>query len=291
VTMNTTVDSNAGGAAGRTYNATVVSATTVAGVTVPQGSHAITTLLQSGNGWTLSLSSIAANGQSIPISNSVPSISGGKISGALQNAMGGNFGNPFSKAGKKAAASNGPQVAASGARVYIPANTPVAFAVTAANQNRQNQAPVNQPTAVQTPATPTTPVNPTTPVTPQQQPSQPSAGNTTVVFGNIKYQLTGCHREAPHIVCELQVTNLGAVDAALMGSGRTYFIDQSGNRGAINSASIANCNLGRCEMLPNIGMKARYIFMDDTGESRTLVRLQIFSGNSAVAQFTNVAVQ
>lgn len=294
ITFNTVIDSNLGA---RVYSGSVVNGTTINGVSVPQGSTAMAMVQQSGNTWTLKLVSIAASGQSIQITNSTPNLTAGKLTNILN---GGGLGGIFGGGNKKGSTQAGPATSASGARVYIPVNTPVGFVgITTSNQQTQPQQqatsnpPASQnPDAKQVGATPQLVggQNYTQPGAQQSiQAAQP--GNSTVVFNNVQYQLTGCHREAPHIVCELQVTNQGAVDALLFGSGRTGFVDQSGNTGHFESARIANCELGQCAMLPGIQMKARYVFMDDTGESRTLHRLNIFSRNEAVAQFSDVPVQ
>ncbi len=298
VQMVDAVDSNAGG--GRTFRATVATATTVAGVAVPQGSSATTTLQQTGNGWTLALTSITANGQAIPVTSTFASTRGGSLANSATSILNGG-GLPWQRSKSQPAAANTPKIAASGARVYVPANTNVTFMVSAAAQQTAQNQPAqtvaqSTPTATPIAATPTAPVQASPMATSQALPQSNAPGaapsSNAVIFGNTQYQLSGCHREAPHIVCELQVMNIGQVDSVLSGDPRTYFIDQSGNKGGVQSGTLANCNLGRCPMLPQIAMKARYVFNDDTGESRTLVRLQIWAGGrSAVAQFNNVPVQ
>jgi hypothetical protein len=309
VQMIDAVDSNAGGA-GRTFRATVQAATNVGGVAIPQGAPAVTVLQQAGNGWTLALTAIVANGQPVSVTSNFASTKGGKLA-ALMNGGGGLPWGQKQPKGQTVATNTPatPAVSASGARVYLPASTTVSFMVTPKNPvssttNANNTVPAGQPQAAQPVATNTAGVAAGIPMTTggnapqiapmnmQQNAGPQSAGtNGTVIFKGIQYQLARCHREAPHIVCELQVMNIGSADTVLRGDPRTYFIDQNGNRGGVKSGTVANCNLGACEMLPQLPMKAREVFDDETGESRTFVRFQLWAGGEQVAQFQNVAIQ
>jgi hypothetical protein len=115
---------------------------------------------------------------------------------------------------------------------------------------------------------------------------------SAVLYENIQYELQSCAREAPHIVCTLQITNLNATDARLGGGSASYFIDQSGNRVGASNRSIANCVGWRaCELVPNLATAARFEFLDQGSASTTLTRLLIVQNGKPVAQFTNVAVK
>ena len=110
------------------------------------------------------------------------------------------------------------------------------------------------------------------------------------MWENIQYQLDGCKRQAPHSVCTVKITNLGASDATLIG-GKTYYVDQAGDRVGVAEQKVANCNLGRCDALPNLTMAGQFIFNDEDGQASELVRLQLANHRGAVAQFTHVPVQ
>jgi hypothetical protein len=198
--------------------------------------------------------------------------------------------------------------------VYVPAGSEVQFVIaqspqtataggTAAPAAATNTVPA-QPSATATNTVPAQPPATATSTVPAQPsatatstvPAQPSAtastpGSSTVVYENIQYQLQNCQREAPHIICQVQITNLGGADAYLVGGQGTYYFDQAGNKVGASNRAIANCaGWGRCQLPPGIAMAGRFEFLDVQGHATQLVRLQIVQSAKAVAQFTQVPV-
>ncbi len=226
---------------------------------------------------------------------------------ALQKRLGGLFGRGQPQSNQSSAAIV-PSVA--GPRVYSPAGSEVTFLVaqpggTGAVAQTQTAAAGPAPagvaplgvtaTAVQlagltTAGTAPTGVAPTASTPGIAQPATASAA--TVVYENMQYTLQGCQRQAPHVICQIKFTNLGATDRFLAGGRSTYYVDQAGNRVNTSLRMIANCGgFGPCQLLPGIAMAGRFEFLDEGGTATQLVRLQIEEDNKAVAQFTNVPVQ
>lgn len=130
------------------------------------------------------------------------------------------------------------------------------------------------------------------PLQPQSSPSlSTQAGSSTVVWGNVQYVLQGCQRQAPHILCQVQLTNLATADATLLTNAASYFVDQAGNKVDLRGATLANCNLLRgCLALSGLPMVGSFEFLDEDSKSTRLIRLQIQTRTGPV-QFTNVQVQ
>jgi hypothetical protein len=187
------------------------------------------------------------------------------VAGASPTLAGGSLGKGRGSVlgGGTGTSATGVTPTATGTRVYLPAGTQITF--------------------VLPPATP--PAN-----------GQPAVA-AAVVYENVQYQLQSCQREAPHIVCQIQITNLGTADLELGGGEQTYYVDQSGDKEMATSRKIANCmGWGICQLLPGIAMAGRIEFMDQDGRATSLARLQLWEnmvriGAKAVAQFSNVPVQ
>ena len=127
VKMVDAVDSNQD-PAGKEYRATVVQRIIAAnGVVIPAGATATVTLVQDGSGAAAHLTSLAINGQPVPVSGSSASVIGGvrKIAGAASSLLG-MFG---SRASALASAANTASAltAATGERVVLPQGTRVSF--------------------------------------------------------------------------------------------------------------------------------------------------------------------
>jgi hypothetical protein len=209
----------------------------------------------------------------------------------------------------------------SGPRVYVPAMTSVSFVVGNSNQQQMSQ-PVQQTAAVQQTSQPvqqaagnpapqqaSQPVQQTAGVPAPQQTGQPlqqpaaaqyaqqpagvaSQSSNVVQYEGMQYELKGCKRESPHIVCDVMLTNQRGTDAKVVGGQGTHFFDQFGNKVGASSVKIANCNpFGWCEVLPGVPVSDHIEFVDADGRATQLVRLQVWLSNKAVAQYTNVAIQ
>jgi hypothetical protein len=306
---------------GRTVNAI----TTAQGAALPAGTAATLTLAGTSvggvNTWTLDLVS--------PVTGTAGSV-GGAAAGMASKLNGLNLPSGLGNFGRKSNATTPAPAAANttlstgGTRVYVPANTQVRFSLsaaaatptatpTAAGRVGQPAAPV-QPAAVSQipqapapaiapnalngaapvgrnvqPAAAVAPVAPANPVVASAASQQP--GSTTVVWANVQYVLQGCQRQAPHIVCQVQLTNLSGGDANLAALRNSYYVDQSGNKVNINEATAANCNLfAGCLALSGLPMSGNFIFLDEDSKATQLVRLQIQSRTGPV-QFTNVQVK
>lgn len=308
----------------KAYNGTVTDAVSVSGLTVPAGSGAIVKVVANAGAprtYSLSLTSVAVNGQTVKVSGGSPTFTSmSTVAGVADNTVNSTLsgvGNKGQRGKRKTAATRTPVV--SGTRLYVPAGSDVEFVLdgtplkgqasqtaAATGTSTQPAAPTttgssaapSQQTTAGTPASGTTPAQPTTttaagslaaPAPPTSSTS--SAGSNTVVYENIQYQLQSCQREAPHIVCQVQITNLNTADAMLNGAGGTYFVDQAGNKVMTLNRSIANCKgFGRCQLLPNLAMAGRFEFMDQEGHATTLSRLLIAENGKPVAQFTEVPV-
>jgi hypothetical protein len=266
------------------FRGTVKTAINLGDKPVPAGSNAVVRLVPGVAGrtrtFTLSLVSVVANGAALPVSGGSPSLTfiglSETINSKLQNIQ---IPNPFDHSKKPAPAQKpatpaAPVPTVSGTRVYVPAGSEIAFTLAQASPSGTG--------TVQT--TPTT-----------DQPTQPApAGQSsaTVLYENIQYQLQGCQREAPHIICRIQITNMGAHDAILSGGQGTYYFDQSGNKVGTSQRRIANCEgFGRCELLPGLATAATFEFTDQDGNATVLKRLAINENRKEVAQFTEVPVQ
>jgi hypothetical protein len=314
VHFNNLVDSSRPGQ----MSAVVKSPATFGNTQIPAGAPAAVRLVVAGAGnprmWTLSLTSVNVNGQMVAVNGTSPSfdavgtVMGGAVSKAgsvLGSALGGR---QQPKQQPKQPATQTVTPSTSGQRVYVPAGSDVRFAVAAPATMQANNATQQGGGVVQDPgAAPAT--NPGQQVQPnamgQQQPVQnpggtvapgqqgtPGASSSTVVYENIQYQLQGCQRQAPHIICNIQVTNLGANDAFPFGGNETYYIDQAGNRVGATARKFANCEgWGRCQLLPGVAVAGRFEFVDTDGRATQLVRLQIHQNRKPVAQFQMVPVQ
>jgi hypothetical protein len=193
----------------------------------------------------------------------------------------------FDEAGKAISTQGSPRPAAavSGTRIYVPANSAVVFTLTSAVPTQTAQ---GQPAAGTAPGV----------AQPRQPGVQPAAAgapaattSNTVVYYQIQYQLTGCQRQAPHIICNITVTNQRGGDIMLNGAGGAYYIDQSGNRVNADMRSLANCvGWGACQLVPNIAMAGQWQFMDQDNHATQLVRLQIHENGVPVAQFNSVPI-
>ena len=279
------------------HNATVTSAVNGTNLTVPAGAAAIVKVVANAGTprtYSLALTSLAVNGQMMAVSGGSPSLSSiGAMTTSASDAVGSAVKGAVNAKGRKApapkpAAAKTPS--ASGTTVYVPAGSDVAFVLagSAAQSTAAAAAPKTTPaTATPTPAAATTPAAPTTPAAASTTP----ATSSTVVYENVQYQLQSCQREAPHIVCQIQITNQRGTDVKLNGAGGTYYVDQSGNKVNASARSIANCvGNAACQLLPNIAMAGRWEFIDADGHATTLTRLLIAENGKPVAQFTNVPI-
>jgi hypothetical protein len=191
----------------------------------------------------------------------------------------------------------------SGARVYLPSGSEVIFVL----GQTQNQQLANQEArpglgtnttgqqAITSPGqiTPDARTQATAaPAGGSTATAAPAQGNNSVLYENILYQLQGCQRQSPHIVCNLQITNQRAVDAFLRGGQASYYVDQAGNKAGTSMRKIANCiGFGNCQLLPGVAMAASFEFVDEEGHATNLVRLAIAESGKYVAQFNNVPIQ
>jgi hypothetical protein len=285
----------------------VKNAVTAGSFQIPAQSPALVKLIPSGTGnprtWTLSLVSVTANGQTTLVNGSSPSfdVIGSVVGGATNTAvktLGGALGGLGIKQPKAPPQPPAPVPAATGTRVYVPANSDVRFVV--ANATPPNQAG-GASSGQQVSGGAATPAASGQTVPGQTQPTanqpaqtgqQQSAGSSTVVYENIQYTLQQCQKQAPHIICSFQITNLGGTDAKLGFGQGSYYIDQAGNRVNVSARSIANCaGFGWCQLLPGVAMAGKFEFTDEDGHATTLVRLQIEQNRKPVAQFTQVAIQ
>jgi hypothetical protein len=248
--------------------------------------------------WTLLLVSVTANGQTISVNGASPSFDAmGTAVGAATtkaNAVISGIRLPGQKQPPppKQAATPAVTPSLAGARIYVPGGSDVRFALANPTStqtgggaaNGGGASTVGNSTGGGTPPPPPPPQ----PVPPQQQ----AAGSSTVTYENIQYTLQGCQKQAPHIICSIQITNLGATDTRLSGGQGSYYFDQLGNRVSASARSIANCaGWGWCQLPPGIAMAGKFEFTDEDGRATTLVRLQINQTGKEVARFTQVPVQ
>ncbi len=290
------------------YNGSVLNLMDVAGFTVPAGTPAVVKVVTNPGktpSYSLALVSLVVNGQSTPVSGGAPTVSAvGNMMNSASNVVNATLANLMSgnpKSHQKAAPAQKPAV--TGTKLYVPTGTAVMF--TLAGVTQLPKAP--QTASATGGSTPPAAGGPSaggvasSSPPPAAGPSVPAAANasgatgsssSTVVYESIQYQLTACQREAPHIICQLQITNMRAVDAQLNGAGGTYYVDQSGNKVGASNRSIANCiGYGWCQLLPGIAMAGRFEFMDEEGHATTLVRLLIAENGKPVAQFSGVPIQ
>ncbi len=279
---------------GASYSATV-SMGLPGSANVPQGSPAVVKVVQNTGypvTYSLQLASLTINGQTTAVTGGSPILNAAgtainnattTASNAVGNAVNRMFGGGKQPQAKPAANVNRtPSV--SGTRIFVPSSSSVMFTLTTAlpAQTAQGQpaAAGGQPAAAGPNATT------------QTTSAGSVATSSTVVYEQIQYQLTGCQRQAPHIICSVTVTNLRGGDVMLNGAGGAYYIDQSGNRVVASMRSLANCaGWGACQMLPNIAMAGKWEFIDQDNHATTLVRLQIAEDGKPVAQFSQVPVQ
>jgi hypothetical protein len=273
---------------GASYSATV-SMGLPGSANVPQGSPAVVKVVQNTGypaTYSLQLASLNINGQTTAVSGGTPVLNAAgtavnnasmNANNALGNAVNRMFGGGKSQPKPAANVNRTPSV--SGTRIFVPAGSSVMFTLTSA---LPTQAAQGQPGAA----------GPNGTAQPTGAAGANVAGSTTVVYEQIQYQLTGCQRQSPHIVCSVTVTNLRGGDAVLNGAGGAYYIDQSGNRVMASMRSLANCaGWGPCQLLPNIAMAGKWEFIDQDNHATTLVRLQIAEDAKPVAQFNQVPVQ
>jgi hypothetical protein len=281
-------------AAGTTFTGKVVNAVNAGGQSIQAGAAATLTLAQNtvpGVGtaiWSLTLTS--------PVSGRCLGSSGGSGVGGYLGGMGipsgfGGFGrkkaqnNTQSNTSSSSTSAANNTVQTSGTKVFVPANTTIQCTMT------QGGAPVNtSSTGVNPPGAPrpgATPANPSQPTaaipavtaastssSPQQNsafdrnrnqeqtPNAPAQQTSSiVVWDTVQYALQGCHREAPHIVCQVQIANLARADATLA------------TNGAING----------------IAMPGKFVFLDENSQATKLIRLQLQARGGPI-QVSNIPV-
>jgi hypothetical protein len=273
---------------GATYNAQVSQALVGSSTNIPGGSPAVVKVVANTGypaTYSLALVSLTVNGQATAVSGGMPVLNkvGTAVNGA-GDALGNAVGNIFNKQKNQPKAPPRPAAAVSGTRIYVPSNSAVIFTLTSAvpTQNAQGQPAAGAAPGVAQPGQPVT----------QPAPGAPAAATSnTVVYAQVQYQLTGCQRQSPHIICNVTVTNQRGGDLMMNGAGGAYFIDQSGNRVMADMRSLANCvGWGACQLVPNIAMAGQWQFMDQDNHATMLVRLQIHENGVPVAQFNNVPV-
>jgi len=273
---------------GATYNAQVSQALVGSSTNIPGGSLAVVKVVANTGypaTYSLALVSLTVNGQATAVSGGMPVLNkvGTAVNGA-GDALGNAVGNIFNKQKNQPKAPPRPAAAVSGTRIYVPSNSAVIFTLTSAvpTQNAQGQPAAGAAPGVAQPGQPVA----------QPAPGAPAAATSnTVVYAQVQYQLTGCQRQSPHIICNVTVTNQRGGDLMMNGAGGAYFIDQSGNRVMADMRSLANCvGWGACQLVPNIAMAGQWQFMDQDNHATMLVRLQIHENGVPVAQFNNVPV-
>jgi hypothetical protein len=269
---------------GAVYSATVASGLVGSNANVAAGTPAVVKVVANTvypTTYSVALASLSINGQPTAVNGGQPMLNNaGTAVNNAQNQAGNAVGNainglftPHQKQAPQPRSTANRTPSVNGTRIFVPSGSSVVFTLTSAVPGTQTAA------AQQTGATPAA--------------GSGAAGpsSTTVVYEQIQYQLTGCQRQSPHIVCQVTVTNLRGGDAMLNGAGGAYYIDQSGNRVNASMRSLANCaGWGACQLLPNIAMAGRWEFIDQDNHATTLVRLQIAEDGKPVAQFTSVPV-
>jgi hypothetical protein len=274
---------------GATYNAQVSQALVGSSTNIAGGTPAVVKVVANSGypaTYSLALVSLTINGQPTAVSGGMPVLN--KIGTAMNgapDAVTAAVGNLFNKPAKnQPKAPPRPAASVSGTRIYVPTNSAVMFTLTSAVPT---QAAQGQPAAGGT----TNATQPSQPATaaPAGAAGAPSA--STVVYAQVQYVLQGCQREAPHIICNLTITNLRGGDVIMNGAGGAYYIDQAGNRVNASMRSLANCvGWGACQLVPNVAMASQWQFIDQDNRATNLVRLQIAENGVPVAQFNGVPV-
>jgi hypothetical protein len=275
---------------GAAYSAQVSQAIVGSSSNIPGGTPAVVKVVQNSGypaTYSLALVSLTINGAATPVSGGMPLLNkvGTAVNGA-GDALGSAVGNLFNKQKNQPKAPARPAASVSGARIYVPTNSAVIFTLTGAATTQTAQA---QPGAAPG-------VTPGQPVAAQPAPGQPmpapgATGSSTVTYMQVQYTLQGCSRQAPHIICNLTITNQRGGDLLMNGAGGAYYIDQGGNRVNADMRSLANCvGWGNCQLIPNIAMASQWQFVDQDNRATTLVRLQIHENGVPVAQFNNIPV-
>jgi hypothetical protein len=290
---------------GATYNAQVSQAIIASSTNIPGGTPAVVKVVQNSGypvTYSLALVSLTINGTPSQVSGGMPVLNkiGTAVNGA-SDALGTAVGNLFNKQKNQPKAPRPPAASVSGTRIYVPTNSAVMFTLTSGvpTQTAQGQPaaqPAAQPATTQPamatqPAIATQPAMATPAATPTATAATAAPSSSTVVYAQVQYVLQGCQRQAPHIICNLTITNLRGGDLVMNGGGGAYYIDQSGNRVNAMMRSLANCvGFGPCQLLPNVAMASQWQFVDQNNVATKLVRLQIAENGVAVAQFSNVPV-
>jgi hypothetical protein len=277
---------------GATYNAQVSQAIVGSSTNIPGGTPAVVKVIPNSGypvTYSLALVSLNINGTPTQISGGTPILN--KIGTAMNgapDAVTTAVGNLFNKPKNQPKTPPRPVASVSGTRIYVPTNSAVMFTLTSApTQTAQGQPAAAGPNATAQPGQPAGTVAPGT--------ATPAAGtaptSSTVVYYQVQYVLQGCQRQAPHIICNLTITNQRGGDVIMNGAGGAYYIDQAGNRVTAMMRSLANCiGWGPCQLVPNVAMASQWQFIDQDNRATTLVRLQIAENGIPVAQFNNVPV-
>jgi hypothetical protein len=282
------------------FRGTVKNAVALGTLEVPAGANAVVKLVNGGAAgmWTVALTSVTAGGQAVAVTGGSPSLGAGSVTASAASAVQNKLSGLLGRSPKTQPATTPLTPSVAGTRVYLPAGSEVVFSVAASAsaavpgtaQTAGTQQIAVAPAAV-APAAAAPPPG-SQPAAAQPVATQAGPGAGTVVYENIQYQLQGCQHQAPHIICQIQITNLRASDAFLNGGQGSYYVDQAGNKVGTSMRAIANCaGFGRCQLLPGVAMAGRFEFVDEDGHATQLIRLQIQLSGKAVAQFTNVPVQ
>ena len=203
---------------------------------------------------------------------------GTAVNGA-SDALGSAVGNLFNKQKNQPKAPRPPAASVAGVHIYVPVNSAVMFTLTSAPM----QSAQGQPGA--------TSVAQPVQQTPAATGMNTAPGSNTVTYLQVQYVLQGCTRQAPHIICNLTITNQRGGDIVMNGGGGAYYIDQAGNRVNAMMRSLANCvGFGPCQLVPGVAMASQWQFVDQDNLAKTLVRLEIHENGVAVAQFNNIPV-
>jgi hypothetical protein len=282
---------------GATYNAQVSQAIVGSSTNIPGGTPAVVKVVQNSGypaTYSLALVSLSINGTPTAVTGGMPVLNkiGTAMNGA-SDALGSAVGNLFNKQKGQPKAPKPPAASVTGVRIYVPVNSAVLFTLTSGAPTQTAQ---GQPAAGGAPGV----AQPGQPAQPAQQPGQPmpaatgttgAPGSSTVTYMQVQYVLQGCSRQAPHIICNLTITNQRGGDIMMNGGGGAYYIDQAGNRVNADMRSLANCvGFGACQLVPNIAMASQWQFIDQDNRATTLVRLQIHENGVPVAQFNNIPV-
>ncbi|HZS59664.1 MAG TPA: hypothetical protein VFA43_10365 [Gemmatimonadaceae bacterium] len=271
---------------GATYSAQVSQAIVGSSTNIPGGTPAVVKVVQNTGypaTYSLALVSLSINGTPTPVSGSMPVLNkiGTAVNGA-SDALGSAVGNLFNKQKNQPKAPRPPAASVAGVRIYVPVNSAVMFTLTSAPmQSAQGQPAAGGATSVAQPVQ----------QTPAATGMNTAPGSNTVTYLQVQYVLQGCTRQAPHIICNLTITNQRGGDIVMNGGGGAYYIDQAGNRVNAMMRSLANCvGFGPCQLVPGVAMASQWQFVDQDNLAKTLVRLEIHENGVAVAQFNNIPV-